>query len=1301
MRVALSTFIATLVFCCVARAQMNIQSLTGPVTQSEINSFKSYMLTQVPPPTPFGIYNATNGDHNEWADFGGGSALEAFGMMYEVSADITILTNMIHWADICVSERNDLLPAAQGGQRIMWTNGVAKVWVPNETNSAGAGYAGGENGDTKAHILYTALLILQNPSLWSQTVPDGNPFGYGVTYFQRATNYVHKCDEANDNYDYLFFSPSNTIANPPDWPSGYHTMFANNIQMMMLGDFQRSAQCHQILGDDPSRVATYNLIVSNSYLQCINGMAAYQPGSTNGYPVYNWAYYPYSKYHSDEENVGHGAYDMVGVWRAYSYGAYGFKKSTVMPFANAEAYVMNVATNTFSGNVDGSGTTQNYMQQQWLMIADWNPAVWDVTAQADLSSGRYKTTSLLDATMLWMKNRRYQQFSLTPTPASQTIPIGSGTNFTVVVAALGGFTNNVGLVLSGLPAGAIGTFSSSAVNLAALNYPATNITLSITTSGSTPAGIYPLTITGTNGAVTHSTNVTLVVGNLSLSANPPSQTISAGGSTSYTITVVTNTGFSGTVSLGVAGLPANAGAGFSPASLNGAGISTLTITTPANALSGNYTLTINGTNGVVIAGITANLAVVGATPLWNGGSATGNFWSDAANWSSNGLTPNAPLIFSGNARLNNTNDTASGTVYSNIVFNPGSGAFTLNGNSITLGGNITNNSASLQTINLSVNFAGSYIFDGAGNTLSIPGGLTNTIAAPGISVLTLAGNGQLSDLWAGGTNQIAMNDPAANWTIVHNGAATAGSLPWYFEINAGTLNFGTATSAPVFTGTTVHNVPKDSQLANTSGASAAFNMVNGTFTLNAPLNTATTGNTTSLVNQVGGTLNLDGSPYYFQGANGGNAGEVSTVTLSGGTMNAAALQNGSFYVASRGNGSLTVSGSGALNCGTLDVSRNASGNTMGSVGVVNLNGGTITCSRVGTATANSQTNWLFGSVATFDFNGGTLRASASSTTFYQGNLNSPVLPITSVVQAGGAVIDSSSFSISVLEPLQHDSTLAGDLDGGLTKLGAGTLTLTAVSTYNGDTTVNAGTLALSGTGSIASSYEIGVAGGATVDASVRTDGALTLATGQTLTGNGTVKGNVVVGNGATLAPGGSLSTLTFNNNVTLNGGSTTVFEVSTSPITNDFAQVAGTLVLNGTIFITNIGATPYAPGESFRLFSAGSYSGAFTNIQPVIPDVNLAWNTNSLASGVLSIVASPTPQPIFSATAMNAGNFVLSGSNGVPNWPCFVLTSTNLALPLNQWTVIATNPFDAYGNFIFTDQPDPTLPQNFYLLQMQ
>lgn len=1285
------------------RAQsLAIDSLTGPVTQNEISSFKAYMLTQVPPPTPFGIYNATNGDHNEWADFGGGNALESFGLMYEVTGDITILTNMIHWTDICISERNDLLPAANGGQRVMWTNGIAKVWVPNETNSAGAGYAGGENGDTKAHILYTALLILQNPSLWNQTIPDGNPFGYGVTYFQRATNYVGKCDEANDNYDYIFFSPSNTIANPPTWPAGYHTMFANNIQMMMLGDFQRSAQCHQILGDAPARVAYYNLVCSNAYLQCINGMAAYQPGTTNGYPVYNWAYYPYSKYHSDEENVGHGAYDMLGVWRAYNGGAYGFTQTRILPFANAEAYVMYVATNTFAGNVDGSGTTQNYMQAQWLLLADWNPAVYVVTAEADYASGRYKSTDLMDATMLWMKNRRYLQFSITPTPASQTIAIGGATNFTLAVAALGAMTNNVGLGVSGLPAGAIGTFSSSSANLAALNYPATNITLSITTSGSTPAGIYQLAITGTNGAVTHTNFVTLVVGNYSLSATPSSQTVSAGNSITYSITVATNAGFSGIVSFGVANLPANTSVGFSPSTLSGAGNSMLTINTAINTPAGSYTLTLNGTNGSEVAAITVNLNVVGQTPVWNGASPSDNFWSDSANWGGNGITPNAPLIFSGNTRLNNTNNTASGTTYSNIVFNPGAGAFTLNGNLILLNGNLTNNASNPEAFDLGLDFTNSLTLNGASGPLVIAGGLTNIWNSSGVTTVTLAGNGTLDDDFGsannpGGTNILTLTNNSANWTIANNPSTTTiNTGPWGFQIAAGTVTFGNGVNNPNLNfNTSVSG--QDNYVGSLNGGLATLNINSGTLTTASRWDTGSfNSGATGVINQSGGTFNIGSQ---FQGANVG--GGISIVNLNGGTMNISS-GNGPFYLASRGNGSLSISGAAALNCGILDVSRNAAGNTVGSAGIVNLDGGTIICGRVGTATANSQTNWLLGSSATVNFNGSTLRASAASATFYQGNTSFPLLPITSIVQLGGAVIDSSNFSITVLEPLQHDSTLGSDLDGGLTKLGAGTLTLATPATYNGDTLVSAGTLMLSGTAAIPDSDSIAVMSGAALDASVRTDGTLTLATGQTLTGNGTVKGSVIVTSGATLAPGGSLSTLTFNNNLTLTGGSTTVFEVSKLPTTNDFARVTGSLVLNGTIFVTNIGATAYAPGDTFKLFSAGTISGAFTNIQPVIPDVNLAWNTNNLAAGILSIVASPTPQPkIISATMIGGGNFIFNATNGVPNWPCYILAATNVSLPLSQWTVIATNNFDANGNLSVTDQPDPTLPQTFYLLQMQ
>ena len=63
------------------------------------------------------------------------------------------------------------------------------------------------------------------------------------------------------------------------------------------------------------------------------------------------------------------------------------------------------------------------------------------------------------------------------------------------------------------------------------------------------------------------------------------------------------------------------------------------------------------------------------------------------------VAPGVSLIFNGGARLDNTNDTALATAYSNVVFTASAGAFVLNGNPLTLGGSLTNNSANPQTIN--------------------------------------------------------------------------------------------------------------------------------------------------------------------------------------------------------------------------------------------------------------------------------------------------------------------------------------------------------------------------------------------------------------------------------------------------------------------------------------------------------------------------------------------------------------------------------------------------------------------------
>jgi len=273
--------------------------------------------------------------------------------------------------------------------------------------------------------------------------------------------------------------------------------------------------------------------------------------------------------------------------------------------------------------------------------------------------------------------------------------------------------------------------------------------------------------------------------------------------------------------------------------------------------------------------------------------------------------------------------------------------------------------------------------------------------------------------------------------------------------------------------------------------------------------------------------------------------------------------------------------------------------------------------------------------------------------------------------------------------------------GGLIKNGSYNLILAGANIYSGNTTINGGSLILTNNSSISGSPLITVNAGATLDASQRSDTTLTLTNGQMLTGNGAVKGKVIVGSGATLAPGNSVGTLTFNTNLTLNGGSTTVMELNKTLLTNDVAQVAGTLTYGGTLVLTNLSGT-LAGGDHFKLFNAAIYSGAFTNITPAIPALNLAWNTNGLTNGVLSIVSSPTPPPQFAGVAADdEGNIIFNGTNGVPDWTYYVLASTNLTLPLANWAVVSTNTFDGGGNFNFTAPADPDTPEKYYLLQLR
>jgi fibronectin-binding autotransporter adhesin len=259
--------------------------------------------------------------------------------------------------------------------------------------------------------------------------------------------------------------------------------------------------------------------------------------------------------------------------------------------------------------------------------------------------------------------------------------------------------------------------------------------------------------------------------------------------------------------------------------------------------------------------------------------------------------------------------------------------------------------------------------------------------------------------------------------------------------------------------------------------------------------------------------------------------------------------------------------------------------------------------------------------------------------------------------------------------------------GGIALTGSGRLVFTNLQTYTGDTWISAGTLALTGAGALTGSSNIIVSAGATLDASGRTDGTLRLALGQTLSGFGTVLGKVLVTNGATLSPGSATSpgTLALNSLLNLTGGRTVMNVAKNSGVTvNDAVTGITTLTLGGTLTVTNTGTDTLAVGDSFKLFTAGTYTGAFTNYNLPPLGAGLAWNTAPLVTNGTLAVVSVAP-PILSRASLTGENVKLSFS-GTSGQSYRVLFSTNLTLAVTNWTVLTNGTFGA-GSVAYTNGP--------------
>jgi CSLREA domain-containing protein len=197
-------------------------------------------------------------------------------------------------------------------------------------------------------------------------------------------------------------------------------------------------------------------------------------------------------------------------------------------------------------------------------------------------------------------NLSVQNFTLSATAISQAIPPGNSASMTVSVAAQNGFAGNIAFSVNGLPSGATYNFNPPSLNSSGSSV------LTIFTPASMPAGANLFTINAVSNGLQQSYTAVIVTSGFSLAATPVSRTVARGATASYQVNAFPIGGFNSPVTLNVSGLPG--GATFSPVSIPGPGVFTLSIFTSASTPVGPSSLVVTGSSGASTA--TTNIALL-------------------------------------------------------------------------------------------------------------------------------------------------------------------------------------------------------------------------------------------------------------------------------------------------------------------------------------------------------------------------------------------------------------------------------------------------------------------------------------------------------------------------------------------------------------------------------------------------------------------------------------------------------------------------------------------------------------------
>jgi hypothetical protein len=118
-------------------------------------------------------------------------------------------------------------------------------------------------------------------------------------------------------------------------------------------------------------------------------------------------------------------------------------------------------------------------------------------------------------------------------------------------------------------------------------------------------------------------------------------------------------------------------------------------------------------------------------------------------------------------------------------------------------------------------------------------------------------------------------------------------------------------------------------------------------------------------------------------------------------------------------------------------------------------------------------------------------------------------------------------------------------------------------------------------------------------------------------------------------------------------------------------------------------------------YAAALYTSDTVSVSPIM--MTNGYSATFLWTNGTWRLAGQTGSLLLASVSLSGANLVINGINGQSGGTYYVLTSTNLALPLNQWTPMATNIWSANGNFTFTltNAVNPSVPNRFYLLQVK